>query len=119
MSIQYNPMIAALPSQNLLPLPLLPFKSGTEGLPFNIGDYWLIIIYCCTLRSWKLLREVTKHIRFSPCKLHHINELERKLKVLGYYTYPEKLLKHYGYPSDIEVLQAINWFFDSDSVSYN
>jgi len=90
----------------------VPTPVGEVDESFTMGDYWLIILYMAYQKSWELLRDATKHIESSTIKRKKIDELEKKLKKMGYYEAPEKLLMLSNSTSDINVDEATNWFFN-------
>jgi hypothetical protein len=89
----------------------VPSKQGRNEESFTMSDYWLIILYMSTKRSWNHLKEVAKSSKSPQKKIMQINDLQRKLKNIGYFRYPEKLLLPYGAPADEDLDDASNWFF--------
>ncbi|MEW6054028.1 MAG: hypothetical protein AB1552_09620 [Nitrospirota bacterium] len=89
----------------------IPIKQGRVEELFTMSDYWLILLYISTKRSWQHLKEVAKNAKSAQKKIIQINNVQKKLKNIGYLQHPERLLMPYGTPTDEDMDDASNWFF--------
>jgi hypothetical protein len=89
----------------------VPAKHGRSEESFAMSDYWLILLYMSTKRSWEHLKEVAKGAKSPEMKIKQIDNLQRKLKNIGYLKNPEKLLIPYGPPTNEDMDDATKWFF--------
>jgi hypothetical protein len=103
----------SLKGKELWKLLSIPSESGEIEEAFRINDYWLMILYVAYQRSWELLKKAARFVESPSEKNRRIFALERKLRNTGYYESPEALLAMMGSPSDKDVDDATNWFFNS------
>jgi len=89
----------------------IPTKHGRMKESFTMSDYWLIVLYMSTKKSWEHLKEVAKDVKSSEAKMRQIEDLRRRLKNIDYLENPEKLLIPYGPPTNEDLDDASKWFF--------
>lgn len=89
----------------------VPTKHGRIEESFTMSDYWLILLCMSTKRSWEHLKEVARGAKSPEMKIKQIDNLQRKLKNIGYLKNPQKLLIPYGPPPNEDMDDATKWFF--------
>lgn len=88
----------------------VPTKEGRKEESFMMSDYWLILLYMSSKKSWEHLKEVARGVKSPEMKIKQIDNLLRKLKNIGYLDSPEKLLIPYGPPTNEDMDDASKWF---------
>jgi hypothetical protein len=89
----------------------VPTKHGRIEESFTMSDYWLILLYISSKRSWEHLKEVIKDTKSLEMKIKQIDNLLRKLKNIGYLEKPERLFIPYGPPTNEDLDDASKWCF--------
>lgn len=89
----------------------VPTKEGRKEEFFTMSDYWLIVLYMSTKRSWEHLKEIARDVQSSEAKIKQIEDLQRRLKNIDYFENPERLLIPFGAPTNEDLDDASKWFF--------
>ncbi len=85
------------------------FPPGKEGETFRMWDCWIIVLYVEFNNSWAKLTEKAHKIPSANKKLGLIENLQKKLKNIGYDD-PKELF-HRGVSND-DIDDAKKWFYE-------
>lgn len=88
----------------------IPTEEGRIEEYFTMSDYWLIILYLSSKKSWENLKKLAKDAKSSEERVKQIEDLMRKLKNIDYFKNPERLLIPFGPPTDEDFEDALKWF---------
>jgi len=82
---------------------------STELTPFQISDYWLMIMYDRLGRSWDALQETLQSVPSVREKRRRLQDLRDKLRLAGCLDHPERRIT--GQFGDEDVEDAERWVY--------